>query len=416
VLPPEIYCHLHMRILILNQPFYPDLVATGQYAADLAVALSAAGHDVTVLCSARGYDDPTLRFAPHETWRGVTIVRVSCTALGKATRARRATDFASYMLRCILRLISMGRFDVIVVLTTPPLISAVGAVWKALRGGRLIYWTMDLNPDEAIAAGWLAAGSFTARALRAIQNFSLRRSDHIVALDEFMRDRMVAAGTSFSSITVVPPWVQDDCVRFDEMGRTDFRKRHGLEGKFTVMYSGNHSPCHPLDTLMEAARQLEGNSEIVFAFVGGGSEFRKIQAHVATAGRKNILCLPYQPREQLAASLSAADLHVVVMGDAFVGIVHPSKIYNILALGTPVLYIGPARSHVTGLFDTLRQAPNLYAARHGETDTVVRHILRAQDGRASRSPVCDPAIGKTQLLSCIMEVITHASSSRGEGA
>jgi len=106
----------------------------------------------------------------------------------------------------------------------------------------------------------------------------------------------------------------------------------------------------------------------------------------------------------------------VVMGDAFVGIVHPSKIYNILALGTPVLYIGPARSHVTGLFDTLRQAPNLYAARHGETDTVVRHILRAQDGRASRSPVCDPAIGKTQLLSCIMEVITHASSSRSEGA
>jgi colanic acid biosynthesis glycosyl transferase WcaI len=405
-----------MRILILNQPFYPDLVATGQYAADLAVALNAAGHEVTVLCSARGYDDASLRFAARETWRGVNIVRVAGTALGKATRARRATDFATYMLRCVLRLPFLGRFDVIVVLTTPPLISAVGVVWKALRGGRLIYWTMDLNPDEAIAAGWLQAGSLAAGVLRAVQNFSLRHSDHIVALDEFMRERMVASGTSSSAITVVPPWVQDDCVRFDELGRTDFRRRHGLEGKFTVMYSGNHSPCHPLDTLLEAAHHLESHDDVAFVFVGGGSEYRKIQAQVAAAGRQNILCLPYQPREQLAASLSAADLHAVVMGNAFVGIVHPSKIYNILAIGTPVLYIGPARSHVTGLFDTLRKTPGLYTARHGDTETVVQHILKAKDSKATPSPVFDPAIGKPQLLACMMEVITNASGSGDEGA
>src|SRR5205807_812373 len=61
----------------------------------------------------------------------------------------------------------------------------------------------------------------------------------------------------------------------------------------------------------------------------------------------SIRCLPYQPLSELAASLSAADLHVVVMGEPFVGIVHPCKIYNILNVGAPVLYIGPSPSHIT---------------------------------------------------------------------
>ena len=63
----------------------------------------------------------------------------------------------------------------------------------------------------------------------------------------------------------------------------------------------------------------------------------------------NVKCLPYQPLSELSSSLSAADLHVVVMGDEFVGIVHPCKVYNILAVGAPVLYIGPEPSHVTDI-------------------------------------------------------------------
>src|SRR5439155_2433474 len=50
-----------------------------------------------------------------------------------------------------------------------------------------------------------------------------------------------------------------------------------LDDKFVVMYSGNHSPCHPLDTLLEAARRLEKERDIVFCFVGGGSEWAKIK-------------------------------------------------------------------------------------------------------------------------------------------
>jgi len=93
---------------------------------------------------------------------------------------------------------------------------------------------------------------------------------------------------------------------------------------------------------------------IVFCFVGGGSEWRKIKERLESRsneepGRRfegSIVCLPYQPLNELSASLSAADLHVVVMGDPFVGIVHPCKIYNVLSVAAPVLCIGPERSHL----------------------------------------------------------------------
>ncbi len=104
---------------------------------------------------------------------------------------------------------------------------------------------------------------------------------------------------------------------YEAEGRTEFRTQHNLAGKYVVMYSGNHSPCHPLDTLLQAAQKLSHQPGVMFCFVGGGSEHTKVKAFASKHKLKNILCLPYQPLNKLANSLSAADLHAVVMGDAF---------------------------------------------------------------------------------------------------
>jgi colanic acid biosynthesis glycosyl transferase WcaI len=396
-----------MKILLLNQAFYPDEVATSQYASDVASALAAAGHDVTVLCSTRGYDNPSRRFSSREVWDAVKIVRVEGTCFGKGAKWRRAADFSSFLFACVCRLPLLGRFDVIIALTTPPLVSTLGAIWKVLFGGRLVYWIMDLNPDEAIAAGWLNPSSKAAILLQAFQDFSVRHSDMVVVLDIFMRKRLIRNGTPPDKIAVIPLWSQDNFVYFDAAGRERFRRLHEWDDKFVVMYSGNHSPCHPLDTLLEAAQRLRSREDILFAFIGGGSEYRKIQASLAGNERGNIVCLPYQPRESLAASLSAGDLQVVVMGNAFVGIISPSKVYNILAVGAPMLYIGPAQSHVTELFDTLKDRRRLYSAEHSDVDTVVRQILEARE-RGFSSPVTDytTPVSKDSLLPRMLAVVT----------
>ena len=368
-----------MTFLLLNQTFHPDVMATGQYLTDVALRLVERGHQVTVVTSRRAYDQPRTQFPKEEMWRGIRVYRVGTTGFGKGAKWRRAADFASFLALASLRLARLPRPEVVVALTSPPLISFLGAGLARLRRSRFFYWVMDFNPDEAIAAGWLRPHSPVARVLDWISRFSLRQARKILALDRFMRERIVAKGIAPAKVLVIPPWSHDTEVTFDAEGRERFRKAHGLDGKFVVMYSGNHSPVHPLDTLLAAARQLASNPDVTFCFIGGGSEWRKIQEKQKTDRTlSNIICLPYQPLDQLAGSLSAADLHVVVMGNDFVGLVHPCKIYNALSVGAPVLYIGPSPSHISEILDTLDGHYTCAAAHHGDVGRVVEQILRVR--------------------------------------
>ena len=363
-----------MKILLLNQAFYPDVVSTAQHLSELAAALAERGHQVPVVAGRRAYDDPEKLFDARENWRGVEIFRVFSTRFGKQARWRRAADFASFIFFCCARLLFLPGHDMVVALTTPPLISFIGA-WRAkLWRAKFCYWVMDLNPDEAVAAGWLRADSFMGKTLERMSRFSLRRADRVIALDRFMRDRIAGKGIAAEKIAVIPPWSHDGEVHFDPAGREQFRATHHLQDKFVVMYSGNHSPVHPLDTLMQAAELLKDDGSVCFCFAGGGSEFKRVKQWAEKGRRANVLCLPYQPLNQLAASLSAADAHIVVMGSGFVGLVHPCKIYNILAVGAPVLYIGQKPSHVTEILDQLGDEPPSIRVAHGEADILAERI------------------------------------------
>jgi hypothetical protein len=146
---------------------------------------------------------------------------------------------------------------------------------------------------------------------------------------------------------------------------------------------------------MQAADQLRNEPDLCFCFIGGGSEFSRIQKWAGTNPR--VLCLPYQPLAQLSSSLSAADAQVVVMGDAMLGLVHPCKIYNILMVGAPVIYIGPEPSHVTEVLAPLKPRYPWVDCRHGSVAKLVREMRQLQQ-------TCPPRHGHAMT--------THASFSQ----
>lgn len=366
-----------MKILLLNQCFHPDHVATAQHLTDLAHELVKSGHQVTVVAASRGYDNPELRYPVRETWQGIDIRRIWTPGLGKKAKWRRLVDFAIFWGNATRILLFMPRQDVTVCLTSPPLISTLGTVVAKLKGGAVVPWVMDLNPDEAVAAGWLKAGGIVERTLTFIQNWSFRRASRIIALDRFMAERLMAKGVIAEVIHTDAPWSHDQAIQYDVAAREAFRAEHGLTGKFVVMYSGNHSPCHPLDAVLKAAEEMQGENRLHFLFVGGGSEFKKVQAFAKEKALQNITGLPYQPMEKLSGSLSAADLHLVVMGDPFVGIVHPCKIYNILTLGIPFLFIGPDQSHGADLARRLNDPAHGRVAHNGDVPAIVQQIRDA---------------------------------------
>ena len=381
-----------VRVLLLNQVFHPDPQATSQYLSRLAEELVKRSHEVTVLTGRRDYDDPGRRYPARETWRGVKIVRVWNTGLGYGARWRRAADFFTFLLSASLRGLFLRRADLVVALTTPPLISVLGAVLARLWRAHFVYWVMDLNPDEAVAVGWLKPEGGITRFLEAVSRWTLQQAGRVIVLDRYMRDRLLAKGVAGEKIEVVPLWQQGEAV-FDAGKREQFRREHGLENKYVVMYAGNHTPCHPLDTLVEAARLLRDEGRIHFCFIGGGIEWSKLKKRAQAEAWTNATFLGYRPLEGLSASLSAADAQVVVMGDALVGIVHPCKIYNLLAVERPFIYIGPERSHVADLIQEAGLEKVTASFRHGESRALADELRRMS--RADAAPPTWPVKDRT---------------------
>jgi glycosyltransferase involved in cell wall biosynthesis len=384
----------------------PDPAAVGQHMADAAVELAGRGHRVVVLTSDRGYDDPSVRYPRRETLGGVDVRRIPLTSFGKRSMVVRLLGGVSFTIQSIARGLFLRPLDAIVVSTAPPMASVAAVVIGALRRTPIKYWVMDLNPDQSIALGVVRDRSLLARAFDRLNRLVLRRASDVVVLDRFMAERVNRKVDVRAKLAIIPPWPHEDHLAEIRHEDNPFRRRHGLDEKRVVMYSGNHGPSNPIGTVLQAAQRLADRPDIVFLFVGGGVG----KAEVDEVAGPAIKSLPYQPLEQLKYSLSAADVHLVTVGDAVVGIVHPSKVYGALAVGRPILLLGPEQSHVG---EMIRDHDIGWRISHGDVDgaeAVLRRIadipvaeLAAKGARAKA--LVSTLLGKAELCGRLCDVV-----------
>jgi len=339
------------RILILSQAFVPDPISTGQHMADVAAELRGRGHEVQVFSSRRGVDDRSLKFKKKEVWEdGVKIRRFAGTSFGKTSIVRRLFGAVSFVLQALFHGLLMKKPDVVLVCTSPPLAPLVGIWLNILRRVRVVFWIHDLNPDQLIALGGIKESSVVVKLFNWMMRSILKRSSKVIVLDEFMAERVARKMDVSEKLCLAPPWPHDHHMKPVANADNTFRTEHGLDDKVVVMYSGNHGLASPVDPVVEAAKQLEHMEELKFVFIGGGAGKAVIDQAIED-GSTNILSLPYQPLETVSYSLSAADIHVVIVGNKQVGIVHPCKVYSALAVERPILLIGPNPCHATHLIE-----------------------------------------------------------------
>lgn len=347
--------------------YVPDPASVGQHMADVAVEMARRGWRVVVLTSRNEYDDPRTTYPATERRTGVEIRRLPWCSFGKASIAIRVLGGLSFLFQAIIHGLLVGPVDLILVSTVPPMASLGAVVLGWLKRAGIKYWVMDVNPDQLVALGRMTPTATAVRMLDRMNRWVLARADHVIVLDRFMADRVNAKRDIRGKLSIIPPWPLDDHLAPVSHDDNPFREAHGLAGKFVVMHSGNHGLTNPFDTVLRAAARLEHDARLVFLFVGGGVGKRGVEQ----AGLSNVRSLPYQPLEALRYSLSAADVHLVTMGDGVVGIVHPCKVYGALAVGRPIVFLGPAVSHVG---DLLARDAVGWGFRHGDVDGAVRRF------------------------------------------
>ncbi|MBL8746283.1 MAG: glycosyltransferase family 4 protein [Phycisphaerae bacterium] len=384
--------------LILSQVYPPDPASVGQHMHDAAAELARRGWRVKVVTSDRGYDDPTIRYERFEVRDGVEVYRRPWSSFGKKSLAVRALAMGIFMLHCLWAGLTTRRLAAILVSTSPPMCGFAAAVAQMVRRVPLKYWVMDLNPDQMIELGKMRADSFAAKMLNALQRFVLARSDHVIPLDRFMADRLLKKLNPAQQarlkgrMTIMPPWPHEDTLDVVPHEKNPFREKHGLNGHFVLMYSGNHGYSTPVTTLVQAALKMDKNPEdkdILFMFIGGGVGKKDVDQAIEQHKPANLRSLPYQPFKDLRYSLSAADVHLVTVGNDVVGVVHPCKIYGAMAVSRPILLVAPDPCHAS---DIIRDNNAGWHISHGDVDGAVATIrsiarmgrdeLAAMGGRA----------------------------------
>lgn len=360
-------------LLLISQVYPPDPAAVGQYMADVARVMARRGWQVTVLSADRGYDDPSLHYEREEDLHGVHVHRFSCSSFGKESITIRLMAGFIFVLQCLCFGLVKGKYKAILVSTSPPFAPAGALLLSRLKKAPLIYWVMDINPDQMIRLKLIKSTAIAARLFDWLNKKVLEQAKNIITLDSFMAKTINEKEEVKDKLAVIPPWPLGFYPEQVKQGDNPFQRQYNPDQKLLIMYSGNHSLANPLNTLLEAALDLQEVENILFFFVGGGVNKHEIDDLVKERKPKNIISLPYQPLESLQYSLSAADIQVVSMGDDMVGIVHPSKIYGALAVGKPVIAIGPHHSHVATIVAENRIG---WQVRHGDTDGLKELILK----------------------------------------
>lgn len=329
-----------MRILLINQYFWPDRAATAQLLTDLAADLAAAGWEVTALAGRGHYVRGREGGLPaRERLGAVAIRRTWATDFGRLSRwgrLGRLADYASFFLSAAWAVLTGPRQDVAVCLSTPPFVALLGRLAR-WRGARFVYKVEDLYPDLAVALGALARDGLFTRALSMLSAVLLRSADATVALDHAMATVLERRGAR--RVTVIPNWADGLALHPDAEAGARFRAEHGLAERFVVLYSGNLGLAHRFDAVAAAARELAAaEPRICWLIVGHGPRLAELVRMVDTL--EQVIFLEYQPRELLNALYNAADLHLVTLEDEVAGLLVPSKYAAALAAGKPVLVVG----------------------------------------------------------------------------
>lgn len=395
--------------LIISQVYVPDPTSLGQHVADAAEEMARRGYRVVVYAAARGYEDPTKRYLSRETRNGVEVRRLPLSSFGKSSIAVRLLAQSIFLVQAVTRGLFTRKLRGIMVSTSPPFCGLAGVVISLIRRVPLKYWLMDLNPDQMVAMKVLREDSLPVRVFDMINRWTLRRASDVVVLDRFMGERVQRKLDVAGKTRTMPPWPHECGFENIPHAQNPFRQAQSLDGKFVVMYSGNHSPANPIGTLLDAAERLQNDPRLVVICIGGGSGKKEVEERVGK-GVKNIRSLPYQPFDQLRFSLSAADVHVVSIGDSVVGIVHPCKVYGAMAASRPILLLGPHPCHVS---DLIEQHKIGWHIMHGDVDGAERALremmamspedLQAMGQRAAA--VIAGSLSKQELMKNFCDVL-----------
>lgn len=337
---------------VVSEQYYPEETATGYLLTQLAEGL-AQELAVAVICAqpnaaAAGQQPPA-----EEVRRSVAIHRCRATAFDKNKLLLRLVNAGTQSLALAWSAWRhVRRGDSVLVVTNPPTLPFVIAVVCLLKRVPYVLLIHDIYPEAAVVAGVLRPDSLAVHLAASLNSYLYRSAERIVVLGRDMQERVQARlDRRKERVVVITNWAEPDSIYPQLCDDTTLVQELRLGGKFIVQYAGNMARVNDVESLLDCAERLQCRPDIHFLFLGTGAKRRWIEQQVARRGLDNVTLLGSRPRSEQADFLNACDVGVVALSRGMYGVSVPSRTYNILAAGRPLLAIVERGSEIARLVE-----------------------------------------------------------------
>jgi glycosyltransferase involved in cell wall biosynthesis len=341
-----------MHILFLTDNFPPEVNAPASRTFEHCREWVRAGAQVTIITCApnfpkghvfEGYKN---RLWQSEVIDGIKVIRVWSYITANEGFVKRILDYQSFMVSAIVASVFVRRVD-IVIGTSPQFFTACAA-WSVSKLKRIpwIFELRDMWPESIKAVGAMR-DSAVIRWLEKLEQFLYRSADRIVSVTHAFKRTLIHRGIDGDKIDVVTNGVNS--ARFSPKPKdAELEHQYGLQGKFVAGYIGTHGMAHALETLLNAAAQLQAlpeGQDVRFLFLGDGARKAGLQQQAQDIGLHNVIFLDSVPKEEVARYWSLLDVSVTHLRNTelFTTVI-PSKIFECMGMGIPILHGVPGES------------------------------------------------------------------------
>lgn len=340
------------RLWVVSELYYPEETSTGYYLTRIAEGL-ADDFEVKVICGQPNYSARGTRAPKREVHRNVEIFRVFGTTLDKNVIVFRLINIFFLGFSVFWKaLTSFQKGDNVLVVTNPPTMPFIIALVSLLKGAGYFLLIHDNYPEILVAAGKAKEGSFGVVALNYLNRWLYKNARRIIVVGRDMEELLQKKTDGLNvPIEYIPNWAELEQV--EPLPREDSKllKELGLVDRLVFLYAGNMGYPNDLESLIDCAEFLRDDHRFGFIFLGAGVKRKWLEKKVAAKKLKNVFLLSPRPRAEQKIFLNACDVAVVSLVKKMWGVSVPSRTYNILAAGKPILALTEEQSEVARIVE-----------------------------------------------------------------
>jgi len=336
------------KIWIISEFYYPVNTSTGYYITEIAEHLAKKRNNVNVICTnARYYKTDISATPPNEKRNNVTIHRVPTGNINKNNFFLRVIRLIISSLKIFFTILkSIKKDDEILVVTNPAFIILLMPLIKQIMNIKYSILVHDILPENLIAIGKLKKNTLFSSFLKKWFDSAYSKSDTCIAIGRDMKKIIEAKTKKSTNIELIPNWADNQEVIPIDKQHSTLIKKYNLKDQFVFQFAGNLGYAQGLNNILDAIK-LVNNKEIHFLFIGSGAMESVIKDYAETCALANVTMTGFISRCEQKDFLNACDVAIVTLNDGMYGLGVPSKSYNIMAAGKPILIVADENSEIS---------------------------------------------------------------------